>query len=173
MIFDKYRTLGAYHYDWYNSGKPEWYKKAVDRCVEFCKGATLDVGCGDGVVLDKLLEAGIPASGIDNDPYAIRLCNERGLIAYPYDIAKTMPLHADYMVCLNVIEHLENPGNIKRIFKNNIAKAAIIITDMPQDEPSKYHVQEFTPYQLRRMFSRYKVKWFKIDDNFHGIEVYK
>lgn len=173
MKFDKYQTKGAYHFDWYNSGQPTWYKKSVDRCVAFCKGSTLDIGCGDGLVLDRLESAGVVASGIDNDPFAIRLCNERALNAYPYDIAKTLPLRADYMVCLNVIEHLEHPKAIKRIFDKNIAKAAIIITDMPQEKPSKYHVKEFSPYELRQMFANYKVKWFKIDDNFHGIEVYK
>lgn len=181
MDFDKYQTRGAYHYQWYNSGEPDWYKKCVDRCLSFCSrnniadyNNVLDVGCGDGLVSDLLYDNGFDVTGIDNDETAIQLAREHGQGVFRLeDINKPFKGRWELMVCLNVIEHLEDPEAIKRIFDRNITKAAIIITDMPQKNPSPYHVKEFTPYELKQMFHTRKVVPFKIDDNFHGIEVYK
>lgn len=176
MIFDKYATRGAYHYDWYKT--EPWYKACVDRCVDFCKGSTLDVGCGDGLVTVKLREAGNEVCGIDNDRIAIELAKDKdeygwGLDFELADINSPIKGKWEYMVCLNVIEHLEDPNVIKRIFNRNITKAAIIITDMPQKQPSKYHVKEYSPYELKQLFHTRKVVGFQIDDNFHGVEIYK
>lgn len=169
-MFDKYRTKGAYHYEWYKT--EPWYKACVDKCVEFCEGSTLDLGCGEGLVVDLLTQKGLEATGIDNEQSAIDLADPEldVRLGSVYD-----QFHGkwEYMVCLNVIEHLEHPERIKEIFNRNITKAAIIITDVPQEHPSPYHVKEFSPYELKQMFHTRKVKAFKIDDNFHGIEVYK
>lgn len=172
--YDKYRTRGAYHYDWYVKKDPEWYRKCVDKCVEFCKGSTLDVGCGDGVVTN-LIAQNYDATGVDFDHTAIDLAKmnaSRGSYIV-HNLEDPLKGKWQYMVCLNVIEHLENPEAIKRIFNRNIAKAAIIITDVPQEHPSPYHIKEFTPYELKQMFHTRKVKHFYIDEEFHGIEVYK
>lgn len=171
MDFDKYKTRGAYHYDWYET--EPWYKACVDRCVEFCKGSTLDLGCGEGLVVDLITQKGIEATGIEIEHEAVSLANPE-LDVRQGDVENDS-FHGkwEYMVCLNVIEHLRDPGAIKRIFNRNISKAAIIITDVPQEQLSKYHVKEYSPYELKQMFHTRKVVPFKIDENFHGIEVYK
>lgn len=115
----------------------------------------------------------VAVTGMDNDAYAVKLASENGINVKLQNIQEAFGGKWEYMVCLNVIEHLENPEAIKRIFNRNITKAAIIITDMPQKHPSPYHVKEFTPYELKQMFYTRKVIPFQIDDNFHGIEVYK
>lgn len=173
MSFDKYKTKGAYHYDWYKT--EAWYKACVDRCVEFAKGDTLDVGCGDGLVCRLIKDNGYPVMGVDNNGEGLNLANEKcpDIEFMLNNIEEPLSGKWEYMVCLNVIEHLKDPEAIKRIFNRNITKAAIIITDFPQEHPSPYHVKEFTPYELKQMFHTRKVKAFKIDDNFHGIEVYK
>lgn len=175
MTFDKYRTKGAYHYDWYKTEK--WYKKCVDKCVEFCKGSTLDVGCGDGVVACLISERHPDwwVVGIDNDPTGIELAKKSAPLALfkEHDLTKPLKGKWEYMVCLNVIEHLEHPERIKEIFNRNITKATIIITDVPQEHPSSSHIHEFTPEELADLFSEYRVVPFQIDENFHGIEVYK
>lgn len=173
--FDKYRLRGAYHWKWYED--EPWYKACVDKCVEFCKGSTLDVGCGEGVVSHLIAKNGYEVIGFDSDSEAIRLAREHEHDTYPlfetHDINKPIDGKFEYMVCLNVIEHLEKPERVKEIFNRNITKAAIIITDIPQETLSSYHVHEFTPYELKQMFHTRKVMSFKIDDDFHGIMVYK
>lgn len=175
MSFDKYKTKGAYHYEWYKT--EPWYKACVDKCVEFCDDNTLDLGCGDGIV-SKLLSEKLPDKwivGYDNDETAIELAKEHAPLANfaVKDITKPLKGRWEYMVCLNVIEHLQDPEAIKRIFNRNITRRAIIITDIPQKHPSSHHIKEFTPYELSQMFYTRKVIPFKIDDNFHGIEIYK
>lgn len=172
MDFDKYRNIGAYHYDWYNDPNYAWYKECVDKCVDFCEGSTLDLGCGEGLVVDMLNRKGIEATGIELEQSAVDLSDPeldiRQGSVYDLFMGKW-----EYMVCLNVIEHLERPERIKQIFDQNITKAAIIITDEPQENPSSYHIKEFSPNELKQLFYTRKVKSFRIDDNFHGIEVYK
>lgn len=171
MDFDKYRTRGAYHYDWYKTNKFN-YRDCVDKCVEFCKGSTLDLGCGEGVVVGLLEENGIEATGIEIEQSAVDLADPQ-LDIRQGSVYDSFMGKWEYMVSLNVIEHLEHPEAIKQIFENNISKAAIIITDIPQLLLSRYHVHEFTPEELKDMFSEYKTKSFKIGKDFHGIEVYK
>lgn len=172
--FDKYKTKGAYHYDWYQT--QPWYKACVDRCVQFCDGSTLDVGCGDGLVCHLLAHNGRQVTGIDDNAEGIALAIDK---AHPdaefllQGVDEPLQGKWEYMVCLNVIEHLENPDAIKRIFNQNITKAMIIITDEPQEHPSPYHTKEYSPYELKQLFHTRKVIPFRIDENFHGIEVYK
>lgn len=173
MKFDKYRERGAYHYDWYKNNAFD-YKDCVDKCVEFCKGSTLDVGCGDGLVTKMILDKGYLAVGIDNDKVGVSLAIENAFakLADLQDF-KLSNVKFEYMVCLNVIEHLENPEVIKQIFDNNITKAAIIITDIPQGELPPEHFKEYTPEELKQMFAEWKAEPFKIGKDFHGVKVYK
>lgn len=172
--FDKYKLRGAYHYDWYKNNTFN-YKDCVDKCVEFAKGDTLDVGCGDGVVCRLVKDNGHSVIGIDNNGEALNLANQKcpDIEFMLNNIEEPLSGKWEYMVCLDVIEHLENPQAIKRIFNRNITKAAIIITDIPGKVTDPYHVHEFTMYELRQMFHTRKVKAFKIGENFHGIEVWK
>lgn len=167
--FDKYKLRGAYHYEWYDNNTFN-YKDCVDRCVDFCKGSTLDVGCGEGVLVEKIMLNGHNAVGIDNNEEAISLSQVPAML---HDINQSVKGKWEYMACLNVIEHLEKPERIREIFNQNITKAAIIITDVPGVETDPYHFHEFTPYELSQMFHTRKVKKFMIGQDFHGIEVYK
>jgi SAM-dependent methyltransferase len=47
--------------------------------LEFCQGRVLDVGCGAGRACLALQERGLEATGIDNSPLAIRVCEDRGV----------------------------------------------------------------------------------------------
>lgn len=174
MNFDKYETRGSYHYQWYEDNTFN-YKDCVDKCVKFCQGSTLDVGCGDGVVTN-LIGMKYIANGIDSSPMGIRYAIQAGTQLATFMIADLygkIKGKWEYMVCLDVIEHLERPERIKEIFKKNITKGAIIITDIPQKTLSEYHVHEFTPKELLDIFSDYKVEHFKVGKDFHGVKVYK
>jgi len=180
--FDKYEKLGAYHYDWYDDPNWAWYKLCVDRCVDFCKGSTLDVGCGDGLVANKIAE-NYEVLGVDNSQIGIELAREKGNARFRYwDLSGRSGINTDYMVCLNVIEHLDSKG-VKRLlnlFDKHINKAGIIITDEATDNLGRYHEHEYTLPELKALFKDYKVKGFKIKSTefgkpitFIGVEVYK
>lgn len=170
--FDKYQSRGAYHWDWYET--EEWYRKCVDKCVEFCKGSTVDVGCGDGLLLSKLPKRSL---GLDNSDTALQICKDKELNVTGIDLDDPRTIVAvfgkyDYVACLNTIEHLNDVTTLLNLVKS-AKKGAIIITDMPQEHPSKYHVKEYSPKELADLFSEWRVVPFQIDENFHGIEIYK
>lgn len=177
--FDKYEKQGAYHWSWYSDPNWAWYKEAVDRCVEFVDGPTLDVGCGDGVLTSQIARY-YPVFGMDNDPTAIKLARKNAGIFKLHDITQPIEGKWEYMVCLNVIEHLDDPLVIKRIFNRNITKAGIIITDKPTGNVGRYHEHEYTKGELLETFKEFKPKYFEINSTehgkpitFHGVEIYK
>lgn len=170
--FNKYRLKGAYHYEWYKT--EPWYKECVDRCVEFCKGSTLDVGCGDGVLSKLISERGYHVLGIDPDPDAIKLAIEHApkaqlgnISARPFDT-----LWFDYLACLNVIEHMDNPGVLKDIIKRNITKGAIIITNEYQGGAlGEDHKHEYSYDELLDFFKEFNPTGFKIEPEWIGVKI--
>jgi 2-polyprenyl-3-methyl-5-hydroxy-6-metoxy-1,4-benzoquinol methylase len=195
MHFDKYEKLGAYHWDWYDDPNYAWYKECVDRCVSFCKGSTLDVGGGDGLLSSKLIDKGLYSVVIDNNPSGLRLYYEkRGLdnaFFETVDIDSQLELDRffvnkgdyprfDYMACLNVIEHMKNPKMIVYIFENCIDKGGIIITDQWTGNPGRYHEHEYNIAELVHTFKKFKPKPFEINSTefgkpatFIGVEIKK
>lgn len=161
--FNKYRTKGAYHWDWYET--EDWYKQCVDECVKFCKGETLDVGCGDGLLLSKLPPGSM---GIDPDPDAIRLAAQKGMemksivessVYTPVD--RSFP----YMACLNVIEHLDRPEVLKGVVRDHVTKGAIIITiDWQGGAFGEDHKHEYTYKELLEFFKEFKPEGFRLKD---------
>lgn len=172
--FNKYRTKGAYHYEWYET--EDWYKYLVHRCVDFCDGLTIDVGCGDGLLVSKLKEKGLTAEGIDSDKYAIELANKHCPTAgfslgSIYDYGGQW----EYMTCLNVIEHLDRPEFIRDFIRNNVTKGAIITTiDYQGGSLGEDHKFEWTYDQMMNFFKEFKPKGFRYKDTeWIGVEVTK
>lgn len=184
MKFDKYRKNGAYHYEWYDDPNYAWYKECVDRVVDFCKGSTLDVGGGDGVVASKIIENGYIAIVADKDEQARLLCEKKDIAFNLIDIDKfgfkKDLMQPEYMACLNTIEHLEKPENLKRIIRDNVTKGAIIITDKKTDRKGRYHEKEYSIEELVEVFKEFNLKPFEINSTefskpiiFIGVEITK
>lgn len=174
QAFDKYEKLGAYHYSWYDDPNHAWYKVCVDKIVKFCKGTTLDFGCGDGLVLSKLPKYSI---GIDIDTVALDICRAKQLSVTS---SNSLISPINYLCCLNTIEHLKNPDILLKLIKSNVTKGAIIITDMPTENKGRYHEHEYTKEELLDTFAEFKPKYFVINSTefgkpiqFHGVEIKK
>lgn len=174
MSFPKYKDRGAYHYEWFQNNT-FGYKDCVNACVNFCKGRTLDVGCGDGLVAKLIAGKGYSVVGIDNNKEGLMLARDNNdqALFQEHNIAWPLDGVWDYMACLNVIEHLEKPEDLLRTFKENIRKAGIIITDKKQPTLGKYHVHEFTKKELIDLFKDYKPEYFEPAEGFIGVKIYK
>nr|WP_307796077.1 class I SAM-dependent methyltransferase [Amycolatopsis sp. 195334CR] len=73
---------------------PRWHRRACagDRwLVRRCTGATLDLGCGPGRLVEALFEAGVAALGIDCSPVAVDHCRARGVPALCADLFGALP----------------------------------------------------------------------------------
>lgn len=177
--FNKYRTKGAFHYQWYED--EDWYRWLVDRCVEFCDGSTLDVGCGDGLFLYKMIQKGRWVNGVDSDDTAIELAVKNTGLAPKYFIKADLDKEFnpsekwDYLACINTIEHLKNPSVIKRLIKNNVKKGAIITTiDYQGGSLGEDHKFEWKYDEMMEFFKEFKPKGFRYKDTeWIGVEITK
>lgn len=172
--FNKYRIKGAYHYEWYRT--EDWYKECVDEIVAFCRGSTLDVGCGDGLVCQKIAERGYDATGVDGDVDAIRLFRKHAPWAKGYvcDVQKIrIEDKYDYLCSLNVIEHLDKPEVLKKMIVRNATKGAIIITNQYLGGSlGEDHRREYDYKELVDFFKEFKPKGFKLHNGeYIGVKI--
>lgn len=174
--FNKYRLKGAYHYDWYEN--ESWYRKLIDRAVDFCQGWTIDVGGGDGLLASKILEKSHTCVVVDKDFDAAKLLLNQNI---PYEYADLdEPLakqdfdfdSVDYMACLNTIEHLNRPEIIREMIDKYATKGAIISTiEYQGGSLGEDHKKEYTMAELMKFFKKYDPKPFRIEDIWIGVEI--
>jgi len=173
--FNKYRLKGAFHWDWYET--EDWYRYLVDRCVKFCKGSAIDIGCGDGLLADKIVKNGYSVLGVDSDPIGIALAKEKSSSAVFVNssIEDLVFYEKEYLICLNVIEHLDNPKIIKDLIKNRITKGAIITTiDYQGGTLGEDHRFEWTYDEMMEFFKEFNPKGFRYKDTeWIGVEITK
>jgi len=132
-------------------------------------GRILDVGCGEGLLLEKLVRL-YPARdirGVDIDPLNIKICKEHGL---PVDEGAVYRLpyednSFDAALFIEVVEHLDEPlkaiaeisrvlkkgGRILVLFPNDRTfKLARIMTGMVKEafyDPG--HLRQWTPGDMK------------------------
>ncbi len=124
----------------------------------------LDIGCGAGIKLSKIIAPLNVEKIIGIDSFsAIKNCKENYKFGEFYGIdfdneAKldVIPSHekVDFIICSEVIEHLENPDNILNIIKKYSHKDTLIVLSTPERNntrgkkcnscPNKYHVREWS-----------------------------
>lgn len=181
LEYNKYEEAGAIHHKWYRKNIP-WYKVIVDAILDFVdedNQRVIDLGCGDGLVCKLLSEKGHKVVGVDNNFKGLELARELAPKAsYIFDNLNTFtPSNFyDYMICLNTIEHLTQPENIVKIFKDRVLKKGIIITDKKQDKIGRLHYKEYDIYELKGLFKYIRKREIKIDTEkyeFIALEVRK
>ncbi|MGO8768036.1 SAM-dependent methyltransferase [Mycobacterium sp.] len=59
--------------------------------AQMCSGPTIELGCGPGRLVARLIRRGIPALGIDRSATAIRLAGRGGAPALPGDVFEPSP----------------------------------------------------------------------------------
>lgn len=146
MEFKKYEDKGGYHWREYVRGTK--YRKHADRVKKWVtEGNVLDIGAGDGVITYLLR-----ATGIDNEPEAIRIAQAVGVNvnmgdAYNLDFADDS---FEAVTMIDVIEHFDEP---EKALAEARRVAPVIYVVTPERQPDKrvrdkYHVQEWTREEL-------------------------
>lgn len=103
-------------------------------------GTLLDVGCGEGWVMDKFFQSGNTVTGLDFSRFALEKFHphllpffEQGNI---YDILKEksrQQITFDVIVCANVLEHVVDPAGLLSIVRNLMHSYSLLVLIVPND----------------------------------------
>jgi len=114
----------------------EWSTKAAQEAFDLIKSNILsqppqqpkmvDLGCGNGSLMQRCQQLGFTVVGVDVSEIALRICREKGLPVVQHDLNQFLPFkdkEFDLIACVEVVEHLFNPaaflGETRRVLKDN------------------------------------------------------
>jgi 2-polyprenyl-3-methyl-5-hydroxy-6-metoxy-1,4-benzoquinol methylase len=106
----------------------------------------LDVGCGVGLLAHLAQRAGFDAYGIDFSPRSIRLgsvhLNMQGRL-YCGDVSDLRSFVGtrkfDVVTIFEVLEHIENPGQVMRLVSDCLSDAGLVVLSIPNAD--RFHPQ--------------------------------
>jgi len=138
----KYLRSGDYHWRLYYSPKFNLYREHVNYVLEYFSektGTLLDVGCGEGLILERLIqETELECLGIDISPLAIELAHQHGVenceVAGVFDLDKTF----DHIFVGDVLEHTEEPETVLTKIHELLNPGGTILISVPMQK--KKHV---------------------------------
>jgi len=168
--FAKYAESGAYHWREvgrgliaHNAFTAERYRRGVTSAAPEPGSRVLDYGCGDGALIGMLgrRSLSVELHGFDPNPRAIQLAEtmlkHHGIAATLHRDPASLPSnYFDRVVCTEVIEHAERPGEllreIARVLKPGgraVITTPVRLTEFPDDAN---HVLEWFPTEFARLF---------------------
>ena len=172
MTFTKYDQSGAYHWAWADRGSPSYEAAAEARYAVVAKRVArrqlvLDVGCGDGYLMNLLAKSGAYPVGVDPDSTGLSLA--RRMLGAPSNQrlmraeANSLPFAAgsfDRVLLVDVIEHLSDPEPCLAEITEVLAPGGQMILTTPKERPGKmwdeaHHVREYSPEVLTTLLSMF------------------
>lgn len=93
-------------------GSHEVFDEAV---TQMCTGPTIELGCGPGRLVARLIRRGIPALGIDRSATAIRLAGRGGAPALLGDVFEPLPGTGSWRTVLLVDGNVGLGGDPRRV----------------------------------------------------------
>lgn len=178
--YDKYKKDGDIHWQWYFNFSNS-YKDLIDESLAPFKkvshhdlGSLVEIGCGDGVALNFLDKSGFKCTGVEPVVTATAFANEHDVNADFYNETVEefikRDLSFDYLLSINVIEHVEDPTAFVALMRR-IKQFGVIITDrsVPGSDISSYHNREYTPLEFEELFKDFDLKKLPLsNDEFFG-----
>ncbi|WP_170157797.1 glycosyltransferase [Thermodesulfitimonas autotrophica] len=100
---------------------PEFSRQVKEEILPFFRDCSrvLDVGCGEGVFLEMLREAGVEGEGIDLDPVVVEKARAKGLRAQVASALDFLRQHRgvyDGVMLGHIIEHFSGPEAVKLLY---------------------------------------------------------
>ena len=100
----------------------------------------LDVGCGEGWIMDKFFHSGVSVTGLDFSRFALEKIHphllpffEQGNI---YDVLREkskQQITFDLIVCANVLEHVVDPEALLSIVRSLMHSHSLLVLIVPND----------------------------------------
>ncbi|MDB5237316.1 MAG: metW [Parcubacteria group bacterium] len=135
-------------------------------------GNVLDLGCGDCLLLEQLKRKAIDGTGLDLSGEAINKCHAKGISAQIHSFDQPLPYpddSFDYVVLLDVLEHLYDPAVVLREaarvsskyvivgvpnFSSLPARIQTLLGNVPENNrPHKGHVYWFNDRVLQKVIT--------------------
>jgi len=130
------------------------YKRNLVASLVERGSSVLDVGCGDGFLLEFLAHSrGIKGCGVDVSETAVEKARKRGLDVLRGDVASeefSEDRTFDYIIISEVLEHLSQPEDLVLRLRENFRKHMIVTV------PNSGFVGE----RLRLLLGRFPKQWF-------------
>lgn len=143
------------------------------RHLAFFEGATapgrlLDLGCGAGTFLRHARSRGFQVAGIEFQSALAMRANEQGLAVDSGDLASTLAKgteHYDYITAFDVLEHLEDPGQVVELMLARLRSGGVCAVTVPHADrvPASFdpvidapphHLTLWTGAAIRQLFQR-------------------
>lgn len=127
--------------------------RAIAGVVE--EGASvLDVACGDGAILQYLIEhKAVDAHGVDISERAVAHCRAQGLDVRLADVAQPEALNVlavyDYIILSEIIEHIPIPEDLLDGLRSHVRRAFIVSV------PNTGYIW----HRLRLLLGRFPLQW--------------
>jgi SAM-dependent methyltransferase len=112
-ILPAHRWLGVF-----SPGPGDAFDEVFDEAVtRMCSGPTIELGCGPGRLVARLIRRGVPALGIDRSATAIRLAGRGGAPALLGDVFEPLPGVGRWQTVLLVDGNVGLGGDPRRILE--------------------------------------------------------
>ncbi|HEX8794292.1 MAG TPA: class I SAM-dependent methyltransferase [Polyangiaceae bacterium] len=131
--YERYWSEGFWADNPYERWKLDLVRSAARRLGSNAR--VLDVGCGDGWLLEELARSGLRCEGLDVSGEAVAIATRRGLRARRTDLdGTTLPVDDgsfDLVLCLDVLEHLFAPDRVMLELRRAVSPTGRVIIAVP------------------------------------------
>jgi 2-polyprenyl-3-methyl-5-hydroxy-6-metoxy-1,4-benzoquinol methylase len=105
----------------------------IAELIELPKGRLMDVGCGNGNMLDVARQLGWQATGLEIDPNAARAARTRGLEVLEGSYARLAEFGQEFdcIICSHVLEHVHDPQGMLRRLANALKPGGTLMISLP------------------------------------------
>jgi len=117
---------------WWHKSKQKLIRLLVEKYVNKKSPKILDVGCGTGMIIEKLADIA-KMWGVDSHVDAIKICKGKGLNRIKKGKSEKLPFRNSFFDCLTVLDVLEHTNDSKSIeeFRRVLKKGGILILTVP------------------------------------------
>jgi 2-polyprenyl-3-methyl-5-hydroxy-6-metoxy-1,4-benzoquinol methylase len=129
-----------------------------------CGLRAIDMACGEGYGSDVLARAAAGVIGVDANPEAhehARLRYDRANLRFVRDLVDSFSEHADAVVFLQTIEHLQQPGAVLDHFRSLVGRHGCVFVSTPNvltlapkgasRSGNPWHVHEYRREEFERL----------------------
>lgn len=119
------------------------YEELSDELKSFAtNGKWIDVGCGNGEMLNHVKQRGWQVFGTEFTPNAVHICSEKGISMQqgPLNVANYDPESFDVVTSIEVLEHINNPAEEIRNFHSLLRKGGALYLTTPNFNSMSRHL---------------------------------